>query len=303
MSGKKITILDLQKKYRAGEPITMVTAYDYPTAVLVDEAGLDVILVGDSLGMVVLGYETTVPVTLDEIVHHCRAVARGATRPFLLGDMPFGSYEVTPAEAVRNAVRIMKEGNMDGVKLEGGQRVAPTVRAIVDAGIPVQGHIGLTPQSVSALGGFRVQGRTAEAARRLLEDARALQEAGCFSVVLEAVPDRVATYITQRLNIPTIGIGAGPGTSGQVLVFHDLVGLFDRFVPKFSKQYMQAGRRVREALEEYRAEVEDGAFPTADHSYTIDDVAFEAFVAGTSEAAAPDADDEAEEVAGFYGKE
>lgn len=298
---KKVTILDLQKKCRAGEPITMITAYDYPTAVLVNKAGLDMILVGDSLGMVMLGHETTVPVTVDDIVHHCRAVARGADRPFLLGDMPFGSYEVTPQEAIRNAVRIMKEGDMDGVKLEGGARIAPTARAIVDAGIPVMGHIGLTPQSVSALGGFRVQGRTTEAAQQLLDDALALQDAGCFSMVLEAVPDRVAGHITKQLDIPTIGIGAGPETSGQVLVFHDLIGLFDRFVPKFCKQYLNAGSLIREALEQYRDEVTSGEFPTEEHSYTIDDDVFADFIAGTVRS--DESDDEGEDVAGLYGND
>lgn len=296
---ENVTILDLQKKYRAGDPITMITAYDYPTAVLVNKAGLDMILVGDSLGMVMLGHETTVPVTLDDMVHHCRAVARGADRPFLLGDMPFGSYEVTPQEAVRNAVRIMKEGYMDGVKLEGGARIAPTARAIVDAGIPVMGHIGLTPQSVSALGGFRVQGRTSEAAQQLLDDALALQDAGCFSLVFEAMPDRVAGHITKQLDIPTIGIGAGPETSGQVLVFHDLIGLFDRFVPKFCKQYLDAGSLIREALEQYRDEVTSREFPTEEHSYTIDDDVFADFVAGTVRS--DESDDESEDVAGLYG--
>lgn len=300
MANKKTTILDIQKKHDAGTPITMITAYDYPSAVLVNEAGIDMILVGDSLGMVVLGYDNTVPVTMDEMIHHSQSVVRGAPNPFILGDMPFGSYEVTPAEAARNAVRLMKEGHVDGVKLEGGASVAPVVRSIIDAGIPVMGHIGLTPQSVSALGGFRVQGRTPDAARELLRDALALEDAGCFSIVLEAVPDRVAGYVTKHLEIPTIGIGAGPQTDGQVLVFHDVIGMFDRFVPKFVKQYLQAGQLIREALEEYRDEVIDRAFPTTEHSYTISDDAFDAFVAGT---VMEDDGTDDEEVTGLYGSE
>lgn len=276
----KVTIRDLQTKYREGQPITMITAYDYPSARLADEAGLDIILVGDSLGMVVLGYETTVPVTMEEMLHHCRAVARGARRAFLVGDMPLGSYEASDADAVRNAVRFLKEGYMDAVKLEGGREMASRVAAIVRAGIPVMGHIGLTPQSVSALGGFRVQGRTAAQARKLLADALALQEAGCFSIVLEAIPDRVAREITRALDIPTIGIGAGPHTSGQVLVFHDVVGLFERFVPKFCKQYARVGEIIREALEAYREDVVQRRFPAPEHTYTIPDEEFEAFVSG-----------------------
>lgn len=299
MPNSKTTILDIQKKYDAGTPLTMITAYDYPSAVLVNDAGIDMILVGDSLGMVVLGYDNTVPVTMDEMVHHCQSVVRGAPNPFILGDMPFGSYEVTATDATRNAIRLMKEGHVDGVKLEGGAEVTPVVRAIVNAGIPVMGHIGLTPQSVSALGGFRVQGRTAEAAQHLLDDALALQDAGCFSIVLEAVPDRVGGYITEQLDIPTIGIGAGRATSGQVLVFHDVIGMFDRFVPKFSKQYIQAGQLIREALERYRDEVTSGDFPTADHSYTMPDDAFDALVAGTIADTAVDAD--GDEVSGLYG--
>lgn len=276
----KVTILDLQTKYREGQPITMMTAYDYPSARLADQAGLDIILVGDSLGMVVLGYETTVPVTVEEMLHHCRAVARGARRAFLVGDMPLGSYEASDADAVRNAVRFLKEGHMDAVKLEGGREMASRVAAIVRAGIPVMGHIGLTPQSVSALGGFRVQGRTAAQARKLLDDALALQEAGCFSIVLEAIPDRVAREITRALDIPTIGIGAGPHTSGQVLVFHDVVGLFERFVPKFCKQYARVGEVIRQALEAYREDVVQRRFPAPEHTYTIPDEEFEAFVSG-----------------------
>ncbi len=273
----KVTIRHLRAKYRRGTPITVVTAYDYPSARLADQAGLDMILVGDSLGMVVLGYETTVPVTVDEMLHHCRAVARGARRAFLVGDMPMGSYEASDEEAVRTAMRFVKEGGMEAVKLEGGREMSSRVAAIVRAGIPVMGHIGLTPQRISALGGFRIQGRTAAEARTLFEDALALQEAGCFSLVLEAIPDRVAGEITRALHIPTIGIGAGPHTSGQVLVFHDLVGLFERFVPSFCKQYAHVATTIRHALESYRDDVLHGRFPAAEHAYTIDDDEFSAF--------------------------
>jgi 3-methyl-2-oxobutanoate hydroxymethyltransferase len=267
----KITIHTLQAKKQRGEPITMVTAYDYPSGLLVEQAGLDVILVGDSLSMVVLGNETTLPVTMDIMLHHCQAVARGASIPFLIGDMPFGSYEVSPEEAVRNAVRFLKEGGMEAVKLEGGREMAETVRAIVAAGIPVQGHIGLTPQSISALGGYRVQGKTAASAARLLGDALALQDAGCFSIVLEAVPAAVAQTISQRLYIPTIGIGAGAGCDGQVLVYHDLLGLFDRFTPKFVRQYANVAADIRQALTDYKEDVLARRFPAEEHTYPMDE--------------------------------
>lgn len=267
---KRTTILTLQQKKERGEPITMVTACDYPSALLVERAGVDMILVGDSLAMVVLGHQTTLPVTMDAMIHHAQAVARGAPDSFLLGDMPFGSYESSPRDAVQNAVRFMKEAGMDAVKLEGGLRQANTVRAIVEAGIPVQGHIGLTPQSVSALGGFRVQGKTAESARRLYKDALALEEAGCFSIVLEAMPAPVAQAISQRLRIPTIGIGAGGGCDGQVLVFHDLVGLFDRFTPKFVRKYAHISAEIERALIEYREDVANRRFPAEEHTYEMD---------------------------------
>ncbi len=302
---RKTTILDLQTKHQKGEPITMITAYDFPSARLADEAGLDIILVGDSLGMVVLGYESTVPVTMDEMLHHCRAVARGAKRAFLVGDMPFGSYEVSPEEAVRNAVRFLKEGHMDAVKLEGGQEMADQVAAIVRAGIPVMGHVGLTPQSISALGGYRVQGRTAAQARKLLDDALALQEAGCFSIVLEAIPDRVAREITRALDIPTIGIGAGPHTSGQVLVFHDMLGLFEGFVPRFCKQYARVGEIIRQALEAYREEVEQRRYPAPEHTYTISDEEFAAFTSAISTSTRPsdpsEAQDDGAQMGPLYG--
>jgi 3-methyl-2-oxobutanoate hydroxymethyltransferase len=277
----KTTVLTLGEKRRRGEPITMLTAYDYPSARAADAAGLDAILVGDSLAMVVLGHPNTLSVSMDEMLHHARAVSRGARTALLVGDLPFMSYQADEAEAVRNAGRFLQAG-MDAVKLEGGRPFVPTVRAIVRAGIPVMGHIGLTPQSVNALGGFRVQGRTAAAARALLEDALALQEAGCFAIVLESVPSRVAAFISERLAIPSIGIGAGPGTSGQVLVLHDVLGLYERFTPKFAKRYAELGRLQQEAIRSYRDEVEKRVFPGREHGYAIPDQEWQAFQAATS---------------------
>lgn len=268
---KKTTILDIQSKKHRQEPITMLTAYDYPSALLVDQAGIDIILVGDSLANVVLGLESTVPVTMEEMLHHCRAVARGSRHSFLVGDMPFMSYQADVSEAIRNAGRFMKEGLMDSVKLEGGREVTATVRAIVEAGIPVMGHIGLTPQSVSKLGGYRVQGRTAADAMRLLQDAQALEEAGCYSIVLEAIPAPVGEAISERLVIPTIGIGAGAGCDGQVLVFHDLIGLFDRFTPKFVRRYANVNEVIASSLSSFAEEVSSRAFPADEHTYSIED--------------------------------
>lgn len=271
MPRKKITILDIQKKRDRHEPIVMITAYDYPSGILAENAEVDLILIGDSLGMVVHGFESTVPVTMDMMVLHCAAVARAKGNAFLIGDMPFGSYEVSVEEGVRNAFRLMKEGGMDAIKLEGGVERANVIRAISDTGIAVQGHIGLTPQSASKLGGFKLQGKTAASARDLLNDALALQAAGCFSIVLEAVPDRVAAYITAQLTIPTIGIGAGAGCSGQVLVWHDMLGLFARFQPKFSKQFADIGSAITTALQTYTAEVRAGKFPAEEHVFSISD--------------------------------
>ncbi len=268
---KKVTIPALQKMKAEGRRICMLTAYDYPTALALDEAGIDAILVGDSLAMVVLGYENTLAVGMEEMLHHCRAVRRGASAPLLIGDMPFLSYQVSPEEAVRNAGRFLQEGGMDAVKLEGGRERLETVRRIVEAGIPVMGHLGLTPQSVHRLGGFRPQGRTAEAARRLLEDALLLEQAGCFSLVLESVPARLARLISERLTIPTIGIGAGAGCDGQVLVTHDLLGLFERFTPRFVKQYANLHAEMRRAFGEYIAEVQAGVFPAEEHSVEMPD--------------------------------
>ena len=267
---KKITTALFRQKKERGEPITMLTAYDYPTAVAEDRAGVDSILVGDSLGMVVLGYENTLPVTMEDMLHHAKAVSRGAKYALLIGDMPFMSYQVSPEEAVRNAGRFLQEAGMQAVKLEGGRERADAVRAIVGAGIPVMGHLGLTPQSVNQLGGYRPQGKTASAAKRLLEDALLLEEAGCFSIVLESVPARLAELVSRRLSIPTIGIGAGVGCDGQVLVTHDLLGLFDRFTPKFVKKYADLHSEMQRAFTEYIADVEHREFPANVHSVEMD---------------------------------
>jgi 3-methyl-2-oxobutanoate hydroxymethyltransferase len=274
---KKVTLWDIQAKKKRGEPITMITAYDYPTALMVDRAGVDMVLVGDSLSMVVLGNETTLPMTMDAMIHHAQAVRRGAKYTLLIGDMPFMSYETSARDALLNAARFLKEAGMDAVKLEGGRDRADTIRALVSAGIAVQGHLGLTPQSISRLGGFRVQAKDAVGAQRLLDDALALEDAGCFSIVLEAVPDRVAELVTQRLKIPTIGIGAGPNCDGQVLVFHDFAGMFDRFTPKFSKKYIDLFALVNTALEQYLNEVKARTFPAPEHCYSIADEEFEKF--------------------------
>ena len=275
---KKVTTLTYRQKKERGEIITMLTAYDYPTSMAMDKAGVDSILVGDSLAMVVLGYENTLPVTMEEMLHHCRAVARGAKTSLLVGDMPFMSYQVSVEDAVRNAGRFLQEGSMDAVKLEGGRERADAIRAIVGAGIPVMGHIGLTPQSVNQLGGFRAQGKSAVAAKRLIEDALILQEAGCFSIVLEAVPARLAELISKKLSIPTIGIGAGDGCDGQVLVTHDLLGLFDRFTPKFVKQYANFHSEMQRAFADYIEDVETKRFPTAEHSIEMKDEEWEALL-------------------------
>ena len=273
----KITINTIAEKKRRGEPIVMITAYDYPGAKSVDEF-VDITLVGDSLGMVILGYDSTVPVSMEEMLHHCRAVARGTSICFTIGDMPFGSYEVSREEAIRNAARFLKEGMMEAVKLEGGQEIAQTVKAIVDVGISVMGHIGLTPQSASKLGGYRVQGNTAESARRLLEDALALERAGCFALVLEAIPAEVASIISSHLKIPAIGIGSGAKCDGQVLVLHDLVGWTDGHVPRFVRQYASIGREIQRAIEEYRHDVQAGQFPTEQNTYPMKEIELNTFL-------------------------
>ncbi len=272
MEQKKFTITDFRRKKEEGKKITMLTAYDYPMAKLVDGAGIDSILVGDSVGMVVLGLGSTVPVTMDEMIHHTKAARRGTKFAFLIGDMPFMSYQVSTEEAIRNAGRFMKEAGCDAVKLEGGYEVAVVTEAIINAGIPVLGHLGLTPQTISKLGGYKVQARDAEAARRLIDQALILEKAGCFAIVLECVPDEIAEMVTQKLKIPTIGIGAGPGCDGQVLVTNDMVGLFDRFLPKFVKQYIKLSTSITEAITKYREEVEQVRFPDKEHSFMVKEV-------------------------------
>lgn len=274
----KVSVSRLLEQKRERQPITVVTGYDFPTARLADEAGVDAILVGDSLAMVVLGHPNTLSVTMDEMLHHARAVSRGASRPLLIGDMPFMSYQADRAEAVRNAGRFLAQAGMDAVKLEGGQRMAETVRAIVDAGIPVQGHVGLLPQSEKAMGGLRVQGRTAAGARALLDDALALEEAGCFSIVIEGVPARLGAEISSRLSIPTIGIGAGPDTDGQVLVLHDILGLYERS-PRFVKRYADLSRSIGDALRAFRDDVSTRRFPAPEHTYSMPDEEWKAFAA------------------------
>jgi 3-methyl-2-oxobutanoate hydroxymethyltransferase len=275
---KKVTTLTFRQKKERGEPITMLTAYDYPTALAMDKAGIDSILVGDSLAMVVLGYENTLSVTMEDMLHHSRAVARGAKSALLIGDMPFMSYQVSVEEATRNAGRFLQQGGMDAVKLEGGRERADAIRSITSAGIPVMGHIGLTPQSINQLGGFRAQGKTAVAAKRLVEDALILEEAGCFSIVLESVPARLADLISKKISIPTIGIGAGVGCDGQVLVTHDLLGLFDRFTPKFVKKYANFHQEMQKAFSDYIDDVETKRFPSSEHTVEMDDKEWDALL-------------------------
>ena len=271
MDQKKITIAGLQQKKKTGQKITMMTAYDYPTACLVDQAGIDTILVGDSLGMVVLGHKSTVPVSMDEMIHHCKAVSRGTTCAFIIGDMPFMSYQVSIEKAVENAGRLIKEAGCECVKLEGGSEMAKVVEAIVNAGIPVCAHIGLTPQTATKLSGFKVQGKDAEGARKLIKSAIDLESAGAFMIVMECIPDLLASKITKELTIPTIGIGAGKECDGQVLVYHDLVGLFERFTPKFVKRYINLSPKIKEALIQFKEEVETGTFPGPEHSFAMEE--------------------------------
>lgn len=270
-----MTAPDLKEKKKSGKKITMLTAYDYPTALLVDRAGIDAILVGDSLGMVVLGYRDTVTVTMEEMLHHTKSVSSAVKSALVIGDMPFGSYNVSVEKAVENANRMMKEARADGIKLEGGKQMAHVVEAIVKAGIPVQGHIGLTPQTASSLGGFKVQGKSFEAARSLIEDAKALEDAGCFSIVIEAVPSPIAKMVTEAISIPTIGIGAGIDCDGQVLVIHDLIGLFERFTPKFVKQYAKISDIILSAVGEYKSDVENMRFPEEKHSFSMNPMELE----------------------------
>lgn len=265
----KTTIPDILAMKREGRRITMLTAYDAAFGRLVDEAGIDIILVGDSLGMVVLGHASTVPVTMEDMLHHSAAVSRGAKRALLVGDMPFGSYQAGPEDAIRNAARFLKEAGMDAVKLEGGAETVPIVKALVDAGISVMAHVGLTPQRVAQFGGFKVQAKTARAARQLIDNAVALEDAGAFSIVLEGIPAPVAQQVTERLGIPTIGIGAGSACDGQVLVLHDVLGLYGEFKPKFAKRYVDLEPLITDALRRYDTEVREGTFPDAEHSFTM----------------------------------
>ncbi|MDP2744557.1 MAG: 3-methyl-2-oxobutanoate hydroxymethyltransferase [Dehalococcoidia bacterium] len=267
----RVTIGELKEMKSRGEKVTMLTAYDYGIAKLVDETGIPLILVGDSLGMVMLGYESTIPVTMNEMIHHTKAVARGARHALVVGDMPFMSYHVTVDDALRNAARFIQEGGAQAVKLEGGETVAEKVKRLVECGIPVMGHIGLTPQSIHQLGGFKVQGKTLEAGQRLLRDAKALEEAGAFAIVLESVPSQLSSLITARSAIPTIGIGAGAGCDGQVQVISDLLGIYTDFVPRHAKQYARLAETIKQAVGEYMGEVKSGAFPTSKQSYSLDE--------------------------------
>ena len=263
----RVTIRDLKQMKKRGEKIAMITAYDYTAATLVEEAGMPIILVGDSLGNVMLGYDSTVPVTMDEMVHHIKAVVRGTERAHIVGDLPFLSYQADVAEAVRNAGRLLKEGGCQSVKLEGGRYMADTVSKIVQSGIPVMGHIGLTPQAVNQLGGYRVQGRTPRAAVEMMEDAKALEEAGAYAIVLETVPSQLGQLISERLSIPTIGIGAGVHCDGQVQVFHDLLGLLSDFTPKHARKYANLADTIRSAVSDYVSDVGAETFPTDEQSF------------------------------------
>ncbi len=275
MGGKKITIQDVKQAKKDHRKIVMVTAYDYPFGLMADEAGVDIVLVGDSLGMVVMGLDGTVEVTMEHMIHHIRAVVRGCKRPLVVGDMPFMSYNTSIREAIINAGRLMKEGGCDVIKLEGGVDFAPTIEAIVKAGIPVQGHIGLTPQTASALGGFKMQGKDAEAAKRIVDDAKALEDAGVFSMILEAVPAPLGEIVAEAVSVPVIGIGAGRQVDGQVLVTHDMIGLFDKFIPKFVKQYTKIRPIIIEAMKAYKGDVIGEVFPAQEHSFTMPDKTLE----------------------------
>jgi 3-methyl-2-oxobutanoate hydroxymethyltransferase len=277
-SGSKVNIQSLHTKKSRGEPITFLTAYDFPTAVALDRSGIDGILVGDSLGMVVLGYENTLPVTMQDMLHHCRAVSRGASRAHLVGDMPFMSYQASTADALRNAGSLLQKGGMDAVKLEGGRERVQVIRAIIAAGIPVMGHLGLTPQSVHRLSGWKVQGKSPEAARAIIEDALILEDAGCYALVVESIPVEVAELITKRLSIPVIGIGAGIKCDGQILVTHDLLGLFDRFTPSFVKKYVDLFSEMGRAFGQYIEDVKARRFPAAEHANMMDPQAFRALI-------------------------
>ena len=267
----RITVRHIAEMKQRGDKIPMITAYDYTTAALADAAEIPIVLVGDSLGMVVLGHESTIPVTLDDIIHHTKMVARGNKTSLIVADLPFMTYQVDPSDALRNAARLLQEGRAHTVKLEGGENVAATVRRIVECDIPVMGHVGVTPQSVNAFGGYRVRGRSVEQARQILKDALALEAAGVYAVVLELVPAPLARLVTKRLTVPTIGIGAGPGCDGQVQVLHDMLGLFTDFVPRHAKRYANLGETIKEAFARYSQEVKEGSFPTDKESFTMDE--------------------------------
>jgi len=265
----KVMITALAGMKREGKKITMITAYSYPQGLIVDQAGIDIVLVGDSLGMVELGYKDTVPVTMEEMLAHTKAVVRAVKRAHVVGDMPFMSYNISREQAITNAGVLYKDGGADSIKLEGGQEMAETVRAVVKAGIPVFGHIGLTPQTAALLGGFKVQGKSIDQARKVVEDAAALEEAGAFALILEAIPKQLAALITEKVKIPTVGIGAGIGCDGQVLVLHDMVGLFKRFTPKFVKVYADVFSIQLEAVKRFIGDVQGGSFPGEEHSFTM----------------------------------
>jgi len=269
MSNKKTSILDIQQAKSEGRKLVMVTAYDYPFGLLAEQAEVDMVLVGDSLGMVVMGLEGTVAVTMEDMIHHIKAVVRGCKSPLIIGDMPFGSYNTSFRDAIHNANRLMKEGGCDAIKLEGGLNFAPCIEAIVKAGIPVQGHIGLTPQTASALGGFKMQGKDTAAAKKVIDDARSLESAGVFSIVLEAVPAPLGKFVAEAVAVPIIGIGAGSDVDGQVLVTYDMIGLFDRFVPKFVKQYAQTRTIILDAIKTYKQEVKEKVFPGPQHAFKM----------------------------------
>src|SRR5574341_1943787 len=280
---KKVTLPALFEKYRAGSPITMLTCYDYPTAYLQNEAGVDMVLVGDSLGMTILGYESTRPVTMEEMIRHAQAVRRGAPQVWLIGDMPYMSYQPSVETAIRSAGRFMAEASCDAIKLEGGREMADRMAGIVKAGIPAMGHLGLTPQSASALGGFRLQGKGADEAARIVEDARILEEVGAYSILLEMVPDRVCGLITERAHIPIISLGSGPHASGQLSIYHDMFGLYPRFTPKMAKVYVNAGEVILNGLRQYVSEVHDCTFPQPENYFGIKDEEYEHLLEITGE--------------------
>lgn len=267
MENKKVTVNTLLEMKTRGEKITMLTCYDYLMSVLLDSAGIDMMLVGDSVGNVLLGYENTLPVTMDEMLHHCKTVTRGAKRAFIVGDMPFMSYQVSIEEALRNAGRFIKEANVNAVKLEGGKEILETISKLVSIGIPVMGHLGLTPQSLNVFGGYGLRGESREESEKILKDAKMLEEAGAFSIVLEKIPANLARQITLNLKIPTIGIGAGVDCDGQVLVSHDMLGLFEKFTPKFAKKYAEIGKEIKQCFKDYIDEVKNKTFPSEEHSY------------------------------------